>query len=96
MSKGAHHHRTETSVKRLPGTRVAGHSARRRPEKVRGHLPKGSKQPIFVSLAPLYRKNAIHACRLAIQSNDPYESNMFAAIAERWVILAESEEARPN
>ena len=67
---------------------------RRRPKKVRSHPAKESKLPIFVSLAPLYRKNAIQACRLAIQTNDPGESVKFAEIAERWVTLAEAEEAR--
>jgi len=96
MSKTAHRHRRNASAKRLPGTGVAGLSERRRPKRVRSDSTKGSKQPILVSLAPLYRKNAIHACRLAMQTDDLGESNMFAAIAERWVTLAESEEVRSN
>jgi hypothetical protein len=48
----------------------------------------------LVSLAPLYRKNAIHACKLAQNAVDPVETNAFAQIAERWVVLAETEESR--
>ena len=96
MSKIAHRHHRTTSAKPSPGAGVARPSERRRPKKLRSHSFKGSKQPIFVSLAPLYRKNAIDACHLAMKADDPAESDMFAAIAERWVTLAESEEARLN
>jgi hypothetical protein len=95
MSKTALRRHRDSSVRRASTAGVGGSSERRRP-KFRGHLAKGSKQPMLVSLAPLYRRNALHACRLAMQSADPCETQIFEAIAERWVILAESEEVRPN